>query len=196
MVLYHVTRDFSHNGKFTPRVPKERMIDEDDETKRVCVSKTIAGCLTAIPKGESQDIISELKVFRIDTERLNIESAFIMDSETLYEGYVDDALMTDEHWILKEFKVEGKDTFIIDIKRYHRDNSFPVINYMELEELESFFKSKKPEVYRELLGDRLDLMCYLYDKGVYEDYYGISCPYIYPVSDLKYSIRGDVKDED
>ena len=46
--LYHISLD-NHDGEiFHPRVPKNRMLLEDDKTPRICFSEDLEGCLQAI----------------------------------------------------------------------------------------------------------------------------------------------------
>jgi hypothetical protein len=46
--LFHLSWE-NHDGEvFYPRVPSNRMVDEDDCTDRVCLSSSLHGCYTAI----------------------------------------------------------------------------------------------------------------------------------------------------
>ncbi|WP_242306314.1 hypothetical protein [Bacillus cereus group sp. BfR-BA-01317] len=122
-IFYHVSTDLQHSGEFVPRIPSCRHQDkEDDVTKRICVSKTIDDCLSAIPSGGAH--LEELnieqrgyyKVFKIDTDKLGIEDSDIVSSDVLYqEDLVRDAEVTNEHWILKGFQVAEEDSYIIKL---------------------------------------------------------------------------------
>ncbi|EEM25301.1 hypothetical protein CQ064_09095 [Bacillus sp. MYb78] len=122
-IFYHISMDLQHSGEFVPRIPSCRHQDkEDDVTNRICVSRTIDDCLSAIPSGGAH--LEELnieqrgyyKVFKIDTEKLGIEDSDIVSSDVLYqEDLVRDAEVTNEHWILKGFQVAKEDSYIIKL---------------------------------------------------------------------------------
>lgn len=123
-VFYHVSRDLNHNGYFEPRIPQSRHAElEDSSTPRVSVSTTIEGCLTGIPGGAgsfeetNEDNRGYYLIFKIDTELLGIPEEFIKTSSELYQtDCVQDALHTDEHWIMTSFQVsdQSKKTVVID----------------------------------------------------------------------------------
>ena len=120
--LYHVTLDIHHSGVFEARVPNSRMQSEDSTTARICVSDSIEGCLTSTPFGshyldenliENSDLI---KIFVIDTAKLGLLPSDIITPCELYEkGKVDDALLTNEHWILKNFTVPKEDHLVVTV---------------------------------------------------------------------------------
>lgn len=125
MILYHVTTDLQHDGKFTPWVPKTGMKTENKTINRVCVAPTIEGCLTSMPSGSYsltetlEKTMGQLKVFVIDTEKLGIQNSEIVKPQQLYQSkWVDDAYLTDEHWILSPFVVEEEDSYIINVASY------------------------------------------------------------------------------
>lgn len=120
--LYHVSLDFTHSGVFTPRIPESRMESEDSVTPRICVADSIEGCLTASPFGShylSDSLLGTddcVKVFVIDTEKLGLASSDVLSPDVLYQsGQVDDAYLSGEHWILKEFTVPAEDQSVIRI---------------------------------------------------------------------------------
>lgn len=117
-VFYHITTDLDHNGLFEPRIPKYMFEFENKTVPRICVSDSIQGCLSAFPDkdalGESQP--RYIKVFEINTEELNLLPEDIINPELLYKsGYLDDALITNEHWIIKSFQVPAEKQAIYKI---------------------------------------------------------------------------------
>lgn len=122
---YHISLDLSHNGNFSPKVPRDRYTTEDSYTKRVCVSDSIAGCLNAIPDGLlfTEEYHGYFKLFEIETDKLGISNNEIVQPLSLYENNgVYDALLTGEHWILSAFNVPKEKQFICNLM-WHEDFS-------------------------------------------------------------------------
>lgn len=120
-IYYHVSKNLISGNKFTPRIPLFKESDENDTIKRICVSKTIGGCLTSMPQGERglSKLIGYtggfLKVYKIDTDKLNISPTSIIDTEVLYrKDYVRDSFVTNECWITESFEVPKEDIFYIN----------------------------------------------------------------------------------
>lgn len=137
MILYHLTADLNHNGKFFKRIPdkdilhreilyneKENMFEhwiENDSIPRICVSTSVEGCASAMPYGgmRFKDLVETqsriFKLFKIDTDKLKLNN-YVWDWEYIYrKDYVRDSLHTDEYWILKDFTIPKEDTFIIKV---------------------------------------------------------------------------------
>lgn len=107
-VFYHITTDLDHKGLFEPRIPKYMFEFENKTVPRICVSDSIQGCLSAFPDKDAlgEDQPRYIKVFEINVEELNLTPEDIISPEFLYKsGYLDDALITNEHWITKSFQV-------------------------------------------------------------------------------------------
>lgn len=130
MKLYHLSTDIHHDGVFEPRIPSKdvRMKEEESETPRICVALTLEGCFSAIPSGGSRlDSLNEsqkgyYKVFEIDTEKLGISDSDILNSDFLYEsGKVEDAYITDEHWITTGFAVPAEDSYVILLQDWEEE---------------------------------------------------------------------------
>lgn len=148
MKLYHLSTDIQHDGIFEPRIPSNavRMKGEDSDTPRVCVGLTLEGCFSAIPGGGSRlDILNEsqkgyYKVFEIDTEKLGISDESILTSDFLYQsGKVEDAYITDEHWITTGFTVPEEDAYVILLKNWDEDvNDLIPHHIMEASESEEY----------------------------------------------------------
>lgn len=99
--------DISINEKhFIPRVPLNRLIEEDKQTKRICLSSSIEKCLSSFPyKTKLKHHVSRseptlISVFSL--EEKNFRENFLKNPEDI-KNYVPDALLNDEHWALKSF---------------------------------------------------------------------------------------------
>lgn len=135
MILYHLTKDLTHDGKFSPRVPEFRTEYEDKTIPRVSTSLSISDCLAAIPfGGMNLDYLVEeegydFKVFKINTDKLGIKNESIISSAELYQqDLVRDAGFTNEYWITEPFEVSEEDTAIIEITNFDYE-SVDVIPY-------------------------------------------------------------------
>lgn len=119
MKLYHVTKDLTHDGNFTPRVPERRDYLEDEVIPRICFSTSIEGALSAlpIPRGSSFADYNEnygyvWKVFEVDTDDLPNEQW--VDSQTLYEeGLVLDTWLTEEVWVTQPLDLSNQSYYIL-----------------------------------------------------------------------------------
>jgi hypothetical protein len=131
MKLYHLSRDINHDGELTPFRPLNPAEWEDRNTKRICFSDSLAGCMMSIPDGGynfdmlniQEDFFGSSertwKLFIIDTEEYNIEDSNIIYPEELYKkDLVRDARLTKEHWVTKPVQVKEKDTYIIKIRTW------------------------------------------------------------------------------
>lgn len=155
MILYHVSRELDLKPFFHPRVPsKDRMLKCENSTiPRLCVSTTLEGALSAIPR-DYEDICDI--PFRI--YEFNSDNHFVIPYSVLYEKEeVIDANITKECWILDDTIVPHK-TYIIDIESYNseaddaipytrRDEYYNLVKDDEdnwefyLEKVEGFFMS-------------------------------------------------------
>lgn len=107
MLLYHISKDLNHNGVFEPRIPEIRMKGENEWIERICFSKTIEGCFTAIPEGGQLLEKGIFRLFVLDTEKAGLNADDIIDSDELYkQNYVGDADITGETWVLKKVTFE------------------------------------------------------------------------------------------
>jgi len=130
MIVYHISKDVTHDGVFEPRIPDNRMDNEDAESKRVCVSTSIAGCFTSMPMGASQLDVTNVeqkgyyKLFTIDTDKLGIPSSSIVTSQVLHEeDLVRDAEHTDEVWLLDGFTVPDEDQTLICLLDWQEESA-------------------------------------------------------------------------
>ena len=109
-MLYHVSFEQVKDGIFYPRIPGQRLEGEDNTTKRICFSKSINGCLSAIPDGytltHGAKCLSEkhmanpiLYVYMLNEK--SVDSKNIIAPHQLAEkGLVPDAVFTGEHWVI------------------------------------------------------------------------------------------------
>lgn len=171
-ILYHVSRDLFHDGKFIPRIPMDRTEGEDEKIGRVSVAPTIEDCLSAIPGGGSRldetiiDRRGYFKVFKIDTKKLEIADSDVVKSEYLFKNnLLPDAYHTDEHWITVPFVVAEEDSFFIKLGDYK-------------EEIQDLIPHEIYEIADEKYdGDYLEAYC---------DIKGITPPHMTCITDICY----------
>ena len=125
-IYLHVTKDLNHNGIFNPRIPEDRLLgwNEDSKTPRVCVAEDLNGCLT----GASIDENIFVKVFFVDVKKLGLENDIIKWEELYQKDLVTDAVYTKEAWILKDFKVDEEDSAIIALNNLDEEDLY-LVNY-------------------------------------------------------------------
>lgn len=125
--LQHISLDYANDIKsFVPRVPKSRAINEDDSIPRVCTSSSIEGCMKGHPLLEYHfNVYPTLENYSPyeDMDRLtilleknlvgvlakvyhfNVAETSVWPPQKLHsQGLVGDALISDEHWLLKEME--------------------------------------------------------------------------------------------
>lgn len=173
--LYHVSLDITHSGVFDSRVPESRMQDEDSVTPRICVSDSIEGCLTASGFGahylgenlfENNDL---LKVFIFDTEKLGLTSDDVIFPEELYQsGKVDDANLTNEHWVLTSVSIPAEDQYVVKVTGFDDsrwDFFFSYKERLQLEKRNVNFNDYEAlqDAYFDLTGDEFPSFCIIED---------------------------------
>ncbi|MFW6015373.1 MAG: hypothetical protein ACOCRK_02985 [bacterium] len=189
MILYHLTANLNHDGNFIKRIPSEDILhhqmlfnekedkfeywSENNTIPRICVSTSVNGCASAIPYGglrfkelvETQNRL--FKLFKIDTDKLDLNN-HIWNWEYLYKNdYVRDSLHTDEHWILKDFSVPKEDEYIITVGEWYEVSEDVV----------------PPYIYYETMDGNGDYI------GLFESIYGIcNLPCMVVIEDLDYKI--------
>mgnify|MGYP004512419667 CR=1 FL=1 len=178
----HVSGDLTKDNYFYPRLPAYTRNDEEYDTPRVCVSKTLEGALSALPKSFLNEkpvygcnsCNTYYKVFIVDVDKLGIKE--MLHSDYLYEkDYVRDASITGEVWILEPFTVPDEYTFYIKVDSWTEgvDDIIPHHIY-ELAETEQYE------------GD----YC-----AAYEDYYDENMPSMLVIENLTLTLM-DVKKGD
>ena len=83
-----------------PKVPVNRMVNEDSSTKRICVSQSINGCLTAIGDFNVGDLVY---IYECNSDLV---------SQPLLSQVVD-RCFTGEQWILEPVKMKLFMTIVI-----------------------------------------------------------------------------------
>ncbi|MFW5962305.1 MAG: hypothetical protein ACOCQR_01700 [bacterium] len=193
MILFHLSENLFHNGKFYPQVPRSIMDNEEKDIERVCVSTTIEGCLTAMPNGGSKldcfiqellefnrnsylmsgfkdENIPDFKLFKIDTEKIGISQENIINYETLYKkNYVRDAYWTEECWITEKFSVPDEDISYIKIEDW-QEEEFDMIP------ADIFYQAMDGD------GDYIGL----YQKKMKEIGGDLRVPFIHLIKDVQY----------
>lgn len=94
MRYYFASKKNVDNEVLSPRVPLHRTLTEDNETKRICVSQSINGCLTAVDNFVPGKIVY-IHVCECDDE-------YIVQPEL---DQVIDACFTGELWITEDVKM-------------------------------------------------------------------------------------------
>jgi len=126
MKLFHVSLNLDIQKEFIPRIPSENIMveTEDRTTPRICFSKTIRGCLTAVPWGGNsiEDIffdnyVSQLiRVYEFDSKDVAKEN--LIKSKKLYQtDKVRDAEISGEVWVINQ-NIKPKKTYLIQITDY------------------------------------------------------------------------------
>lgn len=159
MILYHISTDLTKDGNFYPRIPEAMGLWEDNTTKRICVSASIEGCISAIPKSIGGVVSANngvCKVFRIDTEKLGIPNVDIIDALELYTNdCVRDAEITKEHWIRSGFTVPYEDIFYIRINQYTWEKVTVIPSFIHLEAMDNEYENVQEYIDSEELHDEL-----------------------------------------
>lgn len=94
---YFVSKKRLKNNTISPRIPQNRLTlsgKEDNKTKRICVSKSILGCL------HSTNIYATNK--RIYLYNCIVDTKFVVQPS---EKQVSDAKLTGEEWIICDTKM-------------------------------------------------------------------------------------------
>lgn len=134
-MFYYVQRCYEPIIKeFSPRVPETRMLGENYKIKRICLSRTIEGCINAAPWGYSQIAYRNLnEVFRLysfDSSKIPINN--IIDTRAIYNcGYVDDAKFTKEVWVVNQTLIPNKIEYF-KIGENIEEENVDVISYKDI----------------------------------------------------------------
>lgn len=121
---YFVSKTNFDEQYLLPRIPKNRMKNENGEIPRICVSKSINGCLTAVGGWKIGDIVF--------VHTCTVDEKHVYDPSI---SEVEDACFTGEQWILEPVemtyftKIEIKE--ILDCTLNNMENtlySFKLVN--------------------------------------------------------------------
>lgn len=156
MLLYHVSINKFHDGNFVPRVPRIRLEGECADVPRICFSKSIAGCFSALPNsGDMEELSMEMygcfKLFVLDTEKAGLTDADIVLPEILYEkGMVDDAEVTEEVWVLKPVTATAAHHVLLE--RWE-EVPFDIIPHYVMQVVDSEYDGDVEQAYTDLVPD-------------------------------------------
>lgn len=183
-MLYHLSFDiFNEIKRFKPRIPKNRMKEEDCTTKRICFSKSIEGALLAIPDNKyflnkSNEYFPLIKVYEIDENLINDS---LLDSSQIADK-VPDAFKTGECWITKP--VAPTNSYIIQVTSVTVDNmSINKVSYdiIDTEGLDDYFNV---DVEISLTEESLELLDDVYDDIDVDELF----------SELEYTLDSNIND--
>lgn len=93
MQYYFASKERMNNMIIEPRIPKNRLPDENNKIKRICVSQSINGCLTAVGGFKIGDVVYIHKCQYNDPIQPDIND-------------VCDVYLTGEVWITEPVKLE------------------------------------------------------------------------------------------
>lgn len=130
MLLYHITADLNHTGKFELR--HSDFEDERDYTNldkasdgHICFSSSLHGCI-----GSMSSIATEveddaepvaLRVFEIDSDSLP-ENSIVSPKDLVKSGLVWDAELHQEYWILNPLEISNANSFEITLHSLEYDS--------------------------------------------------------------------------
>lgn len=126
MKLFHLSLDLNIIKEFVPRIPSENVMVENEDyvTPRICLGKTIRGCLTAVPWGGNtfeelffDNMVSQLiRVYEFDSD--DIVKGNLISSEDLYQSdKVRDSEISGEVWAINQ-SLKPTNTYVIQITDY------------------------------------------------------------------------------
>lgn len=136
MIYYHVSLDIEENiSLFKPIIPDITYQLENKSISRICLSDSIAGCLTAVPWGGRKlentscffheltdgEILLIFKVYEFESEKISSQN-IISTNELLEKGYVLDACASNEIWVVNQNLVPTT-SYNVLLKRYNENNA-------------------------------------------------------------------------
>lgn len=185
MVLYHVSKITDKKiEKFVPRIPKERLPKENSTIKRICMSSSLEGCLSAVPWGQDAvDAIDEYgtMLYRVHLFKIDKNDKNLITPQQLKENkYVPDAMTNQEYWYMQE--IVPDEVFIINVRdcTYVRNSKIfkfknldiDIVSNDEIKFGKSFiFKCNKENLTALEKQIRTKLLSYVYSDGIREDFY-------------------------
>lgn len=134
MSLYYVDRCYENIlDIFKPQIPTALMQGENKTIPRICLSKSIEGCINAASWGHSQIAYrTENEVFRLYVfDEKDILKENFIDSNKLWEDdLVPDAYLTQEIWVVNQ-NLKPKSISYFSIGEYWEDYREPILNPKE-----------------------------------------------------------------
>lgn len=121
--LYHASFNCDYINIFKPQIPKNRHSYEDFKIPRICLSNSIEGCLTGMPNGgiSLSDMCYEegsnlLRIYEFNKDKI-ISENILYPNQLYKKDLVRDALISQEHWVVKQFLTPIK-SYLIKIIEY------------------------------------------------------------------------------
>lgn len=111
-MLYHLSLYPIPDGLFKPRIPAIRVDGEDSSIPRICFSKSIIGCLQAMPTNKY--ILANLQMLQDDFYMPAVMYLYRIDEKSIpkrnkysskyltEKGYVPDAQLNHEVWVINQ----------------------------------------------------------------------------------------------
>jgi len=135
--LYHISAHLENKEIFHPKIPNYRLKGENEIIKRISVSDSIEGCLTGMPNGGSSlgETLNQtnrlLKVFEFDLNEVNLAKGSVIPPHILFKnGWVIDALRTNEHWITQSIKPSNQ--YLIEVIRWEEYDEPVIPEYLDM----------------------------------------------------------------
>lgn len=99
ITIYRVSFDVDRPlvRRYEPRIPETTMSGEDRKTPRICFSKTIEGCISAIPGDRRSKYFDEGALMVVFPFRVALDDPNLVTSDDLAQ-LVPDAEITHEFW--------------------------------------------------------------------------------------------------
>lgn len=126
MIFFHASLDLDVIDEFVPRIPSKKVMVENEDvlTPRICLCRTIKGCLTAAPWGGNSfeelffdgEISQLIRIYEFESDDISKEN--IISSSELYKlDKVRDAEVSEEVWVVGQ-NLKPKSTYLIEITEY------------------------------------------------------------------------------
>lgn len=137
--LYHIElAEFPNEiEEFIPRVPSSIYENENNNIKRICVAKTLSGCLGSAPWGGCNfEELSDKQVFRVyEFNTADIKEGNLITSDYLYKkDLVRDADIYGECWIVNQ-SIKPCNVFYMELNNCMFESE-DIISYSDLKLIE------------------------------------------------------------
>ena len=91
--IYHISKEYLDGKHLKPKVPEQKMWNEDTRHKRVCFSTSIIGCIRGVPEASGEYFVY------VPEKRGKVKVYVPSDEE------VPDVHVTREKWVRSKVKV-------------------------------------------------------------------------------------------
>lgn len=123
--------------KFLPKIPSLTLESENCDIERICLSKSIEGCLSAVPWGgihleDNLNDDGELEIYVHEFDRKDIAKDNLIQPNILFrKDWVRDAMLTKEYWVINQELIPSK-IYKINLKDYD-ENVKDDLSYNDLQ---------------------------------------------------------------